>query len=1251
MKRRVLCLFVCVIILFTLIPIANADDTALRIDLAQQILNNDNIVLKTTNSAPKYQGEADGADAKQNIIDTAAGKKAKLSSYADTDEGLNTPAPGGEVYLSVNMLRAMLEMEKGFGKYRVTAIAGGCHSAKSTHYSGISFDATDAGTGATVQKGKEIYNYLVSKGFTLKTVKTAGSYGVWENSSHYHIQVTGYNGSSGNGDTQSAVSPMSVGAGQTIPDGNYIIANVSDTRFYLDIYGGDASAGDCTNVQVAENENPPDVDIWTVSYVGNGGFYKIKQLTGDAYLDVIDPQLGSGQNVQVWPRYEYDDEVWSIAPGDNSFLLQSKANGLYATVDGNLEGGTNVVVRGHNGSDKQNWVFIPYRPSQPVSEGKYVLLSTINSSCELDVAGDTGDIPDGQNVQIWADSAPSRFNSFNLKKLDNGYYLLIHDASGKALTVESGSTSVGQNITVRSQNGSAAQQWAIRDTGGGYALISRCSGHVLDLSSSDTTNGNNIHQWIYNGTNAQKWTFVKAEHIVSYNANGGTGAPGSQTKYYGNTLTLSSTKPTRASSSAGSYKVTLNANGGSVSPTSMDAARTTSYSFKNWNTAVDGSGTSYNPGGNYTANADATLYAQWNSNNATAISLPTPTRDGYTFKGWATSSGATNGVTGSYTPSGDVTLYATWEANTLIVKYHVNGGTISSSTYSVSSSGIVQSNGEDLSDPWKYGEVYQYGMYNASTFGLSRPGYQFVGWSRSSDGSQTVFDQHDESIRGEIIAPELKSGNATATLYAVWEVNSVFLDVNGYLDGVVSGNVDNYGTFDVWINGNLVADDRSDFCQAYPIGTTYKIDDIKTTTGHIYNGLASDSAPLSGTFSTSRINVFLSFASTYDLDLNGVLDGTLYGSLRDYGVADVYINGELKAQGVNDYNQKWPTGTAYEFKNIRPTEGHAYYGLKESSRAGTVGDSNTSIQLDFRTCPVSISETPITKVFNGHTYCYYSTPMTWYDAKTLCEALGGHLATITSAEEDQFVSGMLHGDIDAWLGATDIGHEGEWRWITGESFSYTNWMAGQPDNGSSNPEGSENYLQYRDEGCKWNDNPGCWAHSFICEFESYTVSYAANGGMNAPETQSKVYGVTLTLSEAIPTRGGYYFLGWAESADAAAAVYLPGGNFSKDADTTLYAVWQKAEPDFILPASLTAIESEAFEGGAFAYARLPDGVTQIERRAFADCPNLLDVDIPSSATSIDPQAFAGVSNLTIHGAEGSYAEFYASKYGFAFVAD
>lgn len=73
-----------------------------------------------------------------------------------------------------------------------------------------------------------------------------------------------------------------------------------------------------------------------------------------------------------------------------------------------------------------------------------------------------------------------------------------------------------------------------------------------------------------------------ASYAVSYNANGGSGAPASQTKWYGETLTLSSAQPTRAG-----------------------------YTFQGWATSSNASSAAYKAGGGYTANSAATLYAVW----------------------------------------------------------------------------------------------------------------------------------------------------------------------------------------------------------------------------------------------------------------------------------------------------------------------------------------------------------------------------------------------------------------------------------------------------------------------------------------------------------------------------------------------------------------------------------------------------------------------------------------------------------------
>ena len=149
----------------------------------------------------------------------------------------------------------------------------------------------------------------------------------------------------------------------------------------------------------------------------------------------------------------------------------------------------------------------------------------------------------------------------------------------------------------------------------------------------------------------------KTSYTVSYNANGGSGAPSSQTKWHGTTLKLSSNAPTR-----------------------------TGYSFQGWAT-TSGGGVSYAAGANYTANAAATLYAVWKANTYTVsynanggsgapsnqtktygqdltLSSTKPTRQNYNFLGWATSSAASavDYASGAkYKQNAAVTLYAVWE--------------------------------------------------------------------------------------------------------------------------------------------------------------------------------------------------------------------------------------------------------------------------------------------------------------------------------------------------------------------------------------------------------------------------------------------------------------------------------------------------------------------------------------------------------------------------------------------------------------
>lgn len=175
---------------------------------------------------------------------------------------------------------------------------------------------------------------------------------------------------------------------------------------------------------------------------------------------------------------------------------------------------------------------------------------------------------------------------------------------------------------------------------------------TVTFRNFNTDNGDSATKSVSFTVTVPAWT----SYTVAYNANGGSGAPGSQTKWKDHTLTLSSTKPTR-----------------------------TGYTFQGWATSASGS-VAYAAGGSYSANASVTLYAVWkantysvkyNANGGTGapanqtktygqnltLSSTTPTRTNYNFLGWSTSASATSATYaagGTYTANSAVTLYAVW---------------------------------------------------------------------------------------------------------------------------------------------------------------------------------------------------------------------------------------------------------------------------------------------------------------------------------------------------------------------------------------------------------------------------------------------------------------------------------------------------------------------------------------------------------------------------------------------------------------
>ena len=80
----------------------------------------------------------------------------------------------------------------------------------------------------------------------------------------------------------------------------------------------------------------------------------------------------------------------------------------------------------------------------------------------------------------------------------------------------------------------------------------------------------------------------------------------------------------------------------------------------------------------------------------------------------------------------------------------------------------------------------------------------------------------------------------------------------------------------------------------------------------------------------------------------------------------------------------------------------------------------------------------------------------------------------------------------------------------------------------------------------------------IWEAITYTITFDANGGINAPDPQVKTYDVQLILTDRQPTRADYIFVGWGVASTSVTATYASGDEYNNNASTTLYAIWTAA---------------------------------------------------------------------------------------------
>ena len=260
----------------------------------------------------------------------------------------------------------------------------------------------------------------------------------------------------------------------------------------------------------------------------------------------------------------------------------------------------------------------------------------------------------------------------------------------------------------------------------------------------------------------------------------------------------------------------------------LSAFKTKSYYIQ-----LNGSGGTFNGEGVVISNGTTTL--------------PTPIKSGYTFLGYSNSSNGNIDYSININNINQINnkeIYAKWQINTYSISYNLNGGTIS-------------------------GQKTTYNVEESFTLPTpSKTGHNFSGWT----GSNGTTKQKTLTI------PKGTTGNLNYT--ANWDTNSYLVDINPKIDGITYNSGLSGYTFDVWVNGTLVADNVIDWCQNVSYGSTVRV----KTNAHDGMSTSYDETIIVG---TSGANISPSWS-------------------KNYYTASYYINGNLYTTSSVGYGETLP---------------------------------------------------------------------------------------------------------------------------------------------------------------------------------------------------------------------------------------------------------------------------------------------------------------------------------------------------------
>lgn len=643
-----------------------------------------------------------------NSYGSIRGYKSKISVYNPDGSELYSYTYDDSDY---NWIRAIPEK---IGKYKIEIVLTGNITAKYSEYFEVKSDAQ-----ITFDTGHLIMVKGQSKSFYAKAT------GNWPKNSYLKESI----------DTNIATAKRD---GHTIT----ITAVKPGITFYsLKII--DPEGNVLTEKRIMIKVSP---DVYKVTYYANGGsgapMEQEKKYGVNLTLSSTVP-LRNGYVFTGWNTKE-DGSGKKYSPGDIyseneklNLYAQWKTNAYTLTYDGNgyssysskVENVVTTTIK-TNMPNRFGYTFLGWSTNSSATSASYTPGSTISLSSNTTL------------YAVWKSAqsvSTGNSNTVNIAFAEQAWYYKFTPSSSGEYTFESAG-SIDSKVTIYKADGT---EIGSDDDSGESSNFKK----TLSLTSGTTYY---IKAFAYSsktGTYSFKVTKnTPASYTVNFNANGGSVSPTSVIVTAGKSTTLPT--PTKK------YTLSYNANNGSGAPSSQSV----SVSCKGWSTSNTASSASYSCGSSYKPTTNITLYAVWYSNGSATISSTKPTRSGYTFLGWSTSSSASSASYSSGSSisiSSNTTLYAVWKKNpttSYTVNYNANGGSVSPSSATVTAGNSVT-----LPTPSKTATI----TYNANG-GSGAPSSQNVsfscsGWSTSSTASSASYSC------GSSYKP-----TANTTLYAVW---------------------------------------------------------------------------------------------------------------------------------------------------------------------------------------------------------------------------------------------------------------------------------------------------------------------------------------------------------------------------------------------------------------------------------------------------------------------------------------------------